>query len=57
MPNWCSNSLHFEGNPKRIAEVAEQILIKTEQGYRFSFQYILPMPEELDITEGSERYD
>ena len=54
MPNWCSNSLHFEGNPQRIAEVAEQILIKTEQGYQFSFQHVLPMPKELDVTEGSE---
>lgn len=57
MPNWCSNSLHFEGNPQRIAEVAEQILVKTEQGYRFSFQHILPMPEELEVAEGSGRYD
>ncbi|ENS9579430.1 TPA: hypothetical protein ACE8FJ_000044 [Neisseria gonorrhoeae] len=32
MPNWCSNSLHFQGNPQRIAEVAEQILIKTDKG-------------------------
>ena len=31
MPNWCSNSLHFQGNPQRIAEVAEQILIKTDE--------------------------
>lgn len=56
MPNWCSNSLHFQGNPQRIAEVAEQILIKTEEGYQFSFQHIEPMPEELNITEGSNSY-
>lgn len=37
MPNWCSNSLHLQGNPQRIAEVAEQILIKTDEGYQFSF--------------------
>lgn len=50
MPNWCSNSLHFEGNSQRIAEVAEQILIKTDDGYQFSFQHIVPMPEERGST-------
>ena len=56
MPNWCSNSLHFQGNPQRIAEVAEQILIKSDEGYQFSFQHIVPMPEELNLTEGSNSY-
>lgn len=54
MPNWCSNSLHFQGNPQRIAEVAEQILIKTESEneYGFSFNRIVPMPEELIFESG-----
>lgn len=56
MPNWCSNSLHFEGNPQRIAEVAEQILIKTDDGYQFSFQHIVPMPEELILPEVPDSY-
>lgn len=56
MPNWCSNSLHFEGNPERIAEVAEQILIKTDDGYQFSFQHIVPMPEELILPEVPDSY-
>lgn len=56
MPNWCSNSLHFQGNPQRIAEVAEQILIKTDEGYQFSFQHIVPMSEELNLTEGSDSH-
>ena len=56
MPNWCSNSLYFEGNPQRIAEVAEQILIRTDEGYQFSFQYIVPMPEELNFTVGTDMF-
>lgn len=56
MPNWCSNSLHFEGNPERISEVAEQILIKTDDGYQFSFQHIVPMPEELILPEVPDSY-
>ncbi|ENW4475086.1 hypothetical protein IBS66_000150, partial [Neisseria gonorrhoeae] len=56
MPNWCSNSLHFQGNPQRIAEVAEQILIKTDKGYQFSFQHIVPMPEELILPEVPDSY-
>ncbi|HHS1494902.1 TPA: hypothetical protein ACTC3N_001502 [Neisseria meningitidis] len=56
MPNWCSNSLHFQGNPERIAEVAEQILVKTDKGYQFSFQHIVPMPEELNLTKGSDSH-
>ncbi|ENX3473033.1 hypothetical protein AB1R80_002075, partial [Neisseria gonorrhoeae] len=56
MPNWCGNSLHFQGNPQRIAEVAEQILIKTDKGYQFSFQHIVPMPEELILPEVPDSY-
>ncbi|EPH8819780.1 hypothetical protein V3K95_002172, partial [Neisseria gonorrhoeae] len=46
----------FQGNPQRIAEVAEQILIKTDKGYQFSFQHIVPMPEELILPEVPDSY-
>lgn len=51
MPNWCSNSLHLKGEPQRIAEAAEQLLVKTENGYNFSFNHIVPMPAELNLDE------
>jgi hypothetical protein len=47
MPNWCSNRVHISGSTTDVA--AFMALIRGESGDEntFSFQAILPCPEEL----------
>ena len=50
MPNHLMSKLHFSGEQKRIDEILE--FIKGEETL-FDFNTIIPMPESLNIEEGS----
>ena len=46
MPNWCSNRVHISGSAEDV--VAFKTLVSGDRGEDvFSFQAILPCPEEL----------
>ena len=52
MPNWVKAKLTIEG--KDASKAMKSLLVKNgEDGYRFDFNKILPMPEELNIVSGS----
>ena len=52
MPNYVRNNLSFKGSRERVREILE--FIKREDGAGcIDFNKIVPMPEELNIDEGS----
>lgn len=52
MPNHVLNILSFEGEPEDIERLKE--FVKVDDGNVFHFNNILPMPESLDIVDGTE---
>jgi hypothetical protein len=52
MPNWCSNTVIVDGEKREIARFEQYVMGDTEP---FSFQSILPMPEELQGTVSPTR--
>ena len=46
MPNWCENKLKI-GNESKIAEFEQKYLTKTEDGWNFDFNTVVPMPKSL----------
>lgn len=59
MPNYCNNTLEVGADPKdREALKQFEDFVKTsiiEDGERFTFEGVLPMPKELDITSPRPR--
>ena len=51
MPNWVFNKVRFYGEKEEIKELKD--FVKGEE-FEFDFNKILPMPEELNLTAGSE---
>ena len=51
MPNWVFNKVHFYGNPEKIKEMRN--FMETENN-PFDFNKLIPMPEELNMTCGSD---
>lgn len=51
MPNWVLNKVQFNGNEEDVKKLRE--FVKSEETV-FDFDKIVPMPEELNITSGSE---
>ena len=49
MPNWCSNTVIVDGGRREIARFIKYVEIASTET-PFSFQAILPMPEELEET-------
>ena len=47
MPNWTSNKITCKKT------IGDKILTKTEDGYIFDFNKLIPMPKELNIPAGS----
>lgn len=61
MPNHVTNILHIKGTPEQVTEVRDSIrgrFLKadgSDDGEQvFDFHKLLPMPEDLDCTSGSE---
>lgn len=50
MPNWVRTSVNVVGTSDEIKKVTE--FVKSEES-DFDFNKVIPMPEELNITEGS----
>ena len=56
MPNWCYNHLEVSGDEKQLQEFVE----KSEncpEGSEFTFNGTHPMPEDLNITKGTQTQD
>lgn len=49
MPNWCTNTVEIEGKPEDVKEVVDFL-----GEDRIKFNKIVPMPEDLNITSGSQ---
>jgi hypothetical protein len=52
MPNWCTNRVHISGSAEDVA--AFKTLVRGSSSYEntFSFQSILPCPQDLlDVTD------
>ena len=47
MPNWTMNKITCKKN------VGDKILEKTDNGYTFDFNKLIPMPDDLWLTAGS----
>lgn len=47
MPNWTWNKITCKKN------IGDKILTKTEDGYSFNFNKLIPMPESLKMSAGS----
>lgn len=47
MPNWTMNKI------KCKKSIGDKILEKTEDGYKFDFNKLIPMPDDLWLTAGS----
>jgi len=62
MPNWCSNTVIVDGGKREIARFIKYVEDASKEA-PFSFQSILPMPEELQGTSSpanivtQEEYD
>lgn len=55
MPNYVKHKVTFAGNKKYITEMLESIRTDTDGSIRhIDFNKIIPMPESLNITSGSE---
>ena len=58
MPNWCWNHLEVTGDKKQLQEFVEKSLVKNEhKDDNFSFNGTYPMPEDLNITKGTQTQD
>lgn len=60
MPNWTQNRITFKGNPERILELKQHILIVDEDedsGYSFDFNRVIPMPEVIKNTIADNHSD
>ena len=58
MPNWCWNHLEVSGDEKQLHEFVEKSLSKYDDGKnRFTLNGTHPMPEELNITKGTQTQD
>ena len=62
MPNWCYNHLEVSGDEIQLREFVEKSLVKDEHSLvksrlehdNFSFNGTYPMPEDLNITSGTQ---
>ncbi len=55
MPNYVKHKVSFTGNKKFINEMLESIRTDNDGSIRYiDFNKIIPMPESLNITSGSE---
>ena len=58
MPNHCYNYLEITGDEKQLQEFVEKSLTEWDDGEdRFTFNGTHPMPEELNITKGTQTQD
>lgn len=56
MPNWITNYVEITGEPEKLAELVAKTIkpLDDGEGVYFDFNGIIPMPEELSITSGSQ---
>ena len=54
MPNWCWNQLEVTGDEIQLREFVEKSTINIEENDEFSFNGTYPMPEDLNITSGTQ---
>ena len=54
MPNHVTNNIYLKGDSDRIRELLEAIKNDEYGTGSIDFNKIIPMPESLDITSGSE---
>jgi hypothetical protein len=59
MPNWCWNNLSVSGDEIQLREFVEKSLVSPEENEihdrtEFSFNGTYPMPEDLNITKGTQ---
>tara|TARA_R110000803_G_scaffold176899_3_gene239333 strand:- start:272 stop:1018 length:747 start_codon:yes stop_codon:yes gene_type:complete len=62
MPNHCYNHLEVTGDEKQLREFVEKSLVPQEESkvpdeIQFTFNGTHPMPEELNITKGTQTQD
>ena len=62
MPNWCYNHLNVSGDEIQLREFVEKSLVSPEENEihdrtEFSFNGTHPMPEDLNITKGTQTQD
>ena len=50
MPNWIYNTITFIGSDSEIAQIKDYVKSETSD---FDFNKIIPMPEELNVEDGS----
>ena len=54
MPNHVTTGLTVKHeDPKKIEELKKKVIVNDEDGERFDFDKLIPMPESLHITSGS----
>ena len=56
MPNWCWNHLEVTGDKKQLQEFVEKSM-NAHKETEFSFEGTHPMPEDLNITKGTQTQD
>ncbi len=54
MPNHVTNNIYLKGDPDRIKEILEAIKNDEHGVGSIDFNKIIPMPESLNVTSGSE---
>ena len=62
MPNWCWNHLEVSGDEIQLREFVEKSTINIKENTdeifdKFSFNGTYPMPEDLNITKGTQTQD
>ena len=62
MPNWCYNHLEVSGDEIQLREFVEKSLVSPKENEihdrtEFSFNGTYPMPEDLNITKGTQTQD
>ena len=57
MPNWCWNHLEVTGDEIQLREFVEKSTINIEENDEFSFNGTYPMPEDLNITSGTQKQE
>jgi len=58
MPNWCWNNLTVTGDEKQLQDFVEKSMSTYDDGTeRFIFNGTHPMPEDLNITKGTQTQD
>lgn len=48
MPNWCYNNLHIRGNKELLDEFKAKTIIRNEDGDKFTFNILKPLPKALE---------